>query len=86
MFQPNLLKAAIVRAGYTQGEFAEKIGISINTLTRKMSGASSFNIDEVDKAKNVLGIDNSEICAIFFDAESLNREIERKEAGDEDNT
>lgn len=79
MLQPNLLKAAIVRAGLTQGEFAQKIGISQNTLTSRLSGETSFNIDEVDKTKDVLSIDNSEIIAIFFDSNSLNRE-NREEA------
>lgn len=74
MFQPNLLKAAIVRAGFTQGEFAQKIGISQNTLYSRMSGETSFGIDEVDKAKKILSIDNSELLAIFFNDDSLNRE------------
>lgn len=74
MLQPNLLKAAIVRAGLTQGEFAKRIGISNNTLTSRMSGETYFNIDEVDKAKEALSIDNSEIIAIFFNGNSLNRE------------
>lgn len=76
MFKPNLLKAAIVRAGFTQGEFAQKIGISSNTLTSRMAGETSFNIDEVDKAKKVLDMENSEIFAIFFNDNSLNRETE----------
>lgn len=75
MFQPNLLKAAIVRAGFTQGEFAQKIGISQNTLYSRMSGETSFSIDEVDKAKRILSIDNSELLAIFFNDDSLNREM-----------
>lgn len=66
MFKPNLLKAAIVRAGFTQGEFAQKIGISQNTLYTRMSGETSFNIDEVDKARKILDMDNSEILAIFL--------------------
>lgn len=74
MLQSNLLKAAIVRAGLTQGEFARKIGMSANTLTSRMSGETPFNIDEVDKAREILSIDNSEICAIFFNHDSLNRE------------
>lgn len=75
MLKPNLLKAAIVRAGLTQGEFAKGIGISYNTLTSRMTGETSFNIDEVDKAKGVLNIDNSEVIAIFFEDISLNREV-----------
>lgn len=78
MFKPNLLKAAIVRAGFTQGEFAQKIGISQNTLYTRMSGETSFNIDEVDKARKILDMDNSEILAIFFDGNSLNRETKCK--------
>lgn len=74
MFQPNLLKAAIVRAGFTQGEFAQKIGVSQNTLYSRMSGETSFSIDEVDKAKKILSIGNSELLAIFFNDDSLNRE------------
>ena len=66
MFYPNLLKAAIVRAELTQGEFAEKIGISHNALTSRMYGKTKFTIDEVDRAKSVLSITNSDICDIFF--------------------
>lgn len=75
MLQANLLKAAIVRAGMTQGEFAREIGISSNTLYSRLTGEVPFNIDEVDKTCKVLGItDCSEICAIFFSDISLNRE------------
>ena len=66
MLQPNLLKAAIVRAGLTQGEFAKKIGISQNTLYSRMSGETPFNMDEVDKMRIVLSIGSSEVCDIFL--------------------
>lgn len=79
MLQPNLLKAAIIRAGYTQGEYANLIGISQNSLTSRLSGERQFTVDEVDKTKAVLGIDNSEICDIFFSGNSLNREIAEDE-------
>lgn len=79
MLQPNLLKAAIIRAGYTQGEYANLIGISQNSLTSRLSGERQFTVDEVDKTKAVLGIDNSEICEIFFSSNSLNREFAEDE-------
>ncbi len=67
MLNTNLLKAAIVKEGFTQGEFAKKIGISTNTLTSRMSGQTPFNVDEIDKACEVLHLDNcEEICAIFL--------------------
>ena len=78
MLQPNLLKAAIIRAGYTQGEYASLIGISQNSLSSRMSGERQFTIDEVDKTSAVLGIDNSELCDIFFADVSLNREREER--------
>lgn len=78
MLQPNLLRAAIVRAGYTQGEFCSKIGMSANVYTSRMNGRTVFNIDEVDKARKVLNIDYSEICDIFFGSESLNRDMSER--------
>lgn len=69
MLNTNLLKAAIVKEGFTQGEFAKKIGISTNTLTSRMSGQTPFNVDEIDKACEVLHLDNcEEICDIFLSA------------------
>ena len=79
MLQPNLLRAAIVRSGYTQGEYAKLIGISRNSLTSRLNGERPFTIDEVDRTRAVLSIDNSEICDIFFASESLNRETEPTE-------
>lgn len=67
MLNANLLKAAIVREGFTQGEFAKKIGVSTNTLTSRMSGQTPFNVDEIDKICEVLKLDNyEEVCAIFL--------------------
>jgi hypothetical protein len=39
-----------------------------------MTGETSFNIDEVDRAKGILNIDNSEVIAIFFEDKSLIRD------------
>lgn len=73
MLNSNLLKAAIVRQGLTQGEFAQKIGISQNTLTSRLSGTTHFNVDEVDKACEVLNLTNcEEICNIFLSNTSRN--------------
>jgi transcriptional regulator with XRE-family HTH domain len=75
MLNANLLKAAIVRAGLTQQDFAKAIGISQNTLTSKLKGDRSFNLDEIDKTCEVLDIiENDEKCAIFLSSTSLNRD------------
>ena len=76
MLNVNLLKAAIVRAGHTQQTFAQSIGISQNTLTNKLNGKRCFNLDEIDKACDVLNItENEEKCAIFLSSTSPNRDI-----------
>ena len=43
------LKAAIVEAGYTQQSLAEKLKMSPNTLSFKMTGKSNFDIEEATK-------------------------------------
>ena len=67
MLNSNLLKAAIVRQGYTQGEFAQKMGISHNTLTSRLTGSTPFNVDEIDRACEILELTScDEICSIFL--------------------
>ncbi len=70
MVNRNLLKAAIARAGMTQEKLAERIGISANTLSKRMLGSSPFNTDEIDMICEVLNIHGSEEKAIIFLADS----------------
>lgn len=71
MLNRNLLRAAIVAEGYTQEELAKKIGISPNTLSSRLLGASSFNVDEIDKICEVLNItSNDQKVDIFLAAPS----------------
>lgn len=75
MLNKNLLKSAMARAGFTQGALASRIGMSENTLSSRMTGASPFNIDEVDVICEVLDIEsNDEKAAIFLAASSQNRD------------
>ncbi len=71
MLNRNLLKAAIVKAGYTQAQLAERIGISANTMSSRMVGTSHFNTDEIDKICSALQITcNSEKADIFLSSPS----------------
>lgn len=80
MLNKNLLKAAIARAGMTQGDLAYAIGIASCTLSAKMSGTYCFNTDEIDAICNVLDItDNAEKASIFLDRPSQNRDGLKKE-------
>lgn len=71
LLNKNLMKAAIARAGYTQGKLAAEIGISENTLSAKMTGISCFDTDQIDKICDVLGItENEEKANIFLSSPS----------------
>ena len=52
------LRARFTELGLTQAEVAEKIGISANSLSRKLNGRQDFKLSEVRSLCNVLGIDN----------------------------
>lgn len=81
MLNRNLLRAAMVARGYTQEELAKKIGISANTLSSRLLGASSFNVDEIDKICEVLGItSNEQKVDIFLSSPSQNWEREADES------
>lgn len=63
MFDANALRAEIARNGMTQGQVAERIGISANSFSIKMKNGS-FGLDEATKIVDVLKIRNP--GAVFF--------------------
>ena len=68
MINANLLRGKIVANGYTQATFAQKMDMSKNTLSAKISGKSDFTIGQVETMCQLLGVDTAkEIMAIFFD-------------------
>lgn len=69
----NKLKAAIVGAGYTQSELAQKIGISKNTLSDKVNGKKRMFLDEALKLCTLLDIQSDyEKVQIFLPSASQN--------------
>lgn len=61
------LKGKIAEAGYTQGALATAIGVSPNTMTRKLTGKIDFTIGEIDRICEVLKItDNAQKAQIFL--------------------
>jgi len=56
----NKIKAKIVERGMTQGEVAKIIGISPNSLSRKLLGKRDFLLSEVIALCSVLELDNPE--------------------------
>ena len=54
----NLIRGKIAEAGLTQGELASRIGMSSNSLSRKLSGKRDFRVEEVCRICAELNIDN----------------------------
>lgn len=54
----NKIKAKIVEQGMTQGEVAKRIGISPNSLSRKLLGKRDFSLSEVMSLCAVLHLEN----------------------------
>lgn len=61
----NLLKAKIIEKGYTQKSLAKEVGISGNSMSRKLLGKRDFRLSEVIAICDVLEIDNPK--SIFFE-------------------
>ena len=61
------LKAAIVEVGYTQQTLAQKLKMSPNTLSFKITGKTNFDIEEATQICEILGIsDGAKKAAIFL--------------------
>lgn len=60
----NLLRGKMAEKQISQGELAKRIGMSENSLSRKLLGIRDFRLAEVVKIINELQIENPE--KIFF--------------------
>lgn len=61
------LRGKIIAAGYTQAEFADKLGMSQSTLSRKINDFNLFTSGEIRMICEILNItDPVEICEIFL--------------------
>ncbi len=52
----NLLRAQMVKKGKTQSQVAKAIGISENSMSRKLLGKREFRLSEVQKLCSYLDI------------------------------
>jgi len=60
----NMLKGKIKERGETQESVAKAIGISSNSLSRKLAGKREFRLSEIIRLTDFLELDNP--CEIFF--------------------
>ncbi len=65
MINANKLRGKMAEIGLTQAQLAHRIGVSTNTLSRKMNGRIKFTVDEAVSICTVLGIPGS-VVDIFL--------------------
>ena len=57
------LRGAIIAQGFTMTTLAEKLGISLRSLSNKMMGYTEFTLEEIVKICDITGIN----ADIFFE-------------------
>ncbi len=62
----NLLKSKIIENGFTQKSLSSAMGISVNTLNKKILLQSSFTVGDVRKLKEILKLSIEDVNNIFF--------------------
>lgn len=65
-FEYKKLRGRIIEIYGTQGKFAEALGTTDNTVSRKMNMATSFSTDDIVKWSELLNIPKDEIGDYFF--------------------
>jgi transcriptional regulator with XRE-family HTH domain len=66
MTDTEKLKFALLKSKLTQREIAKKLGLSFNTVYRKVNGHSEFNASEIQTIGKLLNLNDQEKSAIFF--------------------
>lgn len=74
----NRLKILIEKKQIKRKELAKNIGISYNTLTRKLNGHADFSALEISKIKYLLELDDKFCANLFFNP---NFKIDEDKAG-----
>lgn len=62
----NKLRGRIVELFRTQGEFAKKLGVSENSVSKKMNCKTEFSQEEIIQWASLLNIGKEEYSDYFF--------------------
>jgi len=62
------IKARLVEKGLKQSDLAKCLGISVQSLNRKLNGVSDFRLSELEEIAKALDIDEHQYNEYFFSA------------------
>ena len=75
MVNVHKLKGRMAEKGYTQRALAKKLGMSVNTMSSRLTLRTPFNTDEIEKMCDELDITSAEEkIDIFLPETSQNRD------------
>jgi transcriptional regulator with XRE-family HTH domain len=60
------LRAKIKERGLKMTFIAQQIGVTLSTLSRKISGRAGFTQKEIKIIAQILGLSDKETCSIFL--------------------
>lgn len=66
MYSYNKLKGRIVELYGTQGNFAKELGISKNSMSKKLTGRTEFSQSDIERWAELLKIGKGEYEEHFF--------------------
>lgn len=66
MTNTELLKKSIEERGFVNKYIAAKMGVTVETFSRKVNGKSQFKDTEIRCIKEILDLTGEEVNAIFF--------------------
>lgn len=66
MVNSNILRQTIKNNGIKMKFVAEKLGISPNSLTRKINNQTEFKLSEIEKLSVILTLTEADKTALFF--------------------
>ena len=65
-FDYSKLRGRMVEKGYTQEKLANRLGITVQALSKKINGKMRFSTDDIYAIVGVLDIKPEELGAYFF--------------------
>ncbi len=66
MLNSNKIRGRIVELGLSQDAVAKELGIAQATFSLKISGKRRMSVEECHKLKQVLKIEDCDVCDYFF--------------------
>lgn len=66
MIDTTMLTKAVDESGYKKNAVAERLNMTVQTLTRKLTGEAEFTVSEAQELSDMMGFSSNQRQRIFF--------------------